>query len=363
MLPQPIAARRIPAAFVRSGPGSPNRKGHAMNRLRAGAAALALAIAPTVASAQMPTLTVYTYSSFAGEYGPGAAVKAAFEAECGCVLDWVATEDAGTLVARLLLEGPSTGADIVLGLDTGLMAAAATSGLFAPHGMDLAGLDLPIIWTSDTFVPFDWGWFAFVYDSTVLEAPPLSLEELVRDPNGPSVIIQDPRTSSPGLGLLLWMKDVFGDEAAGAWAALAPRIVTVTRGWSEAYGLFLDGEADMVLSYTTSPAYHIIAENEPKYRAAIFAEGHEMQVEVAGMVASTDQPDLARQFLAFMTTDAFQSAIPEGNWMYPVAVPAAGLPPAFADLPRPAASFLMAPESVEANRRSWIDEWIAALVR
>ncbi|MCW5718905.1 MAG: thiamine ABC transporter substrate binding subunit [Bauldia sp.] len=334
-----------------------------MNHLRAGAAALALALTPAVASAQAPTLTVYTYSSFAGEYGPGAVVKTAFEAECGCVLEWVTTEDAGTLVARLLLEGPSTGADIVLGLDTGLMAAAGTSGLFAPHGLALDGLDLPIEWTDATFVPFDWGWFAFVYDSTTLAAPPQSLEELVRDPNGPMVIIEDPRTSSPGLGLLLWMKNVFGDEAADAWAALAPRIVTVTRGWSEAYGLFLDGEADMVLSYTTSPAYHIIAEDETKYRAAIFAEGHEMQVEVAGIVASTDQPDLARQFLAFMTTDAFQSAIPEGNWMYPAADPAGGLPAVFADLPRPATSFLMPPESVQANRRAWIDEWIAALAR
>lgn len=91
----------------------------------------------------------------------------------------------------------------------------------------------------------------------------MSLEALVRDPNGPTVIIEDPRTSSPGLGLLLWMKSVFGDGAADAWAAMAPRIVTVTRGWSEAYGLFLDGEADMVLSYTTSPAYHTIAEGDP----------------------------------------------------------------------------------------------------
>jgi hypothetical protein len=34
--------------------------------------------------------------------------------------------------------------------------------------------------------------------------------------------------------------------------------VTVTKGWSEAYGLFLKGESDLVLSYTTSPAYHMI---------------------------------------------------------------------------------------------------------
>ena len=60
----------------------------------------------------------------------------------------------------------------------------------------------------------------------------------------------------------------------------------MTKGWSEAYGLFLKGEADMVLSYSTSPAYHIGAENKTNYKAAMFAEGHATQVEVAGLVAS-----------------------------------------------------------------------------
>jgi thiamine transport system substrate-binding protein len=334
-------------------------------RLWTGAAALTLlVVAAATASAQpRPTLTVYTYSSFSGEYGPGDAIRRNFEAECGCTLEWVVTEDAGTLLSRLRLEGPSTRADVVIGLDNNLMAAARASGLFAAHGLEVGPLDLPIAWGDDVFVPFDWGWFAFVYDSRTLQDPPRSLADLVNDPSGPTVVIQDPRTSSPGLGLLVWMKAVFGDDAREAWARLSPRIVTVTRGWSEAYGLFLAGEADMVLSYTTSPAYHVTVENETRYRAAIFEEGHGLQVEVAAMVATTDQPDLARQFLAFVTTEGFQATIPEGNWMYPAVVPEAGLPPAFAELERPAVSFLPAPETVEANRRAWIDEWLAALTR
>ncbi|MGD9740919.1 MAG: thiamine ABC transporter substrate binding subunit [Bauldia sp.] len=329
-----------------------------MNRLLLAAALGAAAATPALAQ-PAPTLTVYTYSSFAGEYGPGATVAANFEAMCDCALEWVVTDDAGTLIARLLLEGASTPADIVLGLDTSLMEEARASGLFAPHGITLEGLDLPVAWTDDTFVPFDWGWFAFVYDSETLAAAPASLRELVTDPDGPTIIIEDPRTSSPGLGLLLWMKEVFGDGAADAWAQLAPRIVTVTRGWSEAYGLFLEGEADMVLSYTTSPAYHLIAEGEDRYEAAIFEEGHALQVEVGAMVASTDQPQLAREFLDFMLTDGFQAAIPEGNWMYPATI--VDVPAVFADLPRPAMSFLTAPADLVANREAWINEWLGAL--
>ena len=328
------------------------------------ATAGALLVGSIAAVAQdLPTLTVYTYSSFAGEFGPGGAIRLNFEAECGCTLRWVETEDAGTLLARLLLEGDSTDADIVLGLDTNLVAAAHQTGLFAEHGLTVDGLDLPVDWADRTFIPFDWGWFAFIYDSETLTSPPTSFAELIGDPAGPSVIIQDPRTSSPGLGLLLWVKQVFGDEADNAWANLASRIVTVTRGWSEAYGLFLEGEADMVLSYTTSPAYHITVENETRYRAAIFEEGHALQVEVAGMVASTDQPELAREFLRFMTGNGFQVAIPEGNWMYPAVTPAEGLPPAFVALDQPPTSFLLPPEDVQANRRAWIAEWLAAMTR
>jgi thiamine transport system substrate-binding protein len=67
--------------------------------------------------------------------------------------------------------------------------------------------------------------------------------------------------------------------APGCWCADLHRCVT--KGWSEAYGLFLKGESDLVLSYTTSPAYHMIEEKKDHYAAANFAEGHYLQVEVA----------------------------------------------------------------------------------
>jgi thiamine transport system substrate-binding protein len=318
--------------------------------------------APAVAQ-ESPVLTVYAYGSFVSEYGPGPLVKERFEATCGCTLEWVTSDDAGTLLSRLKLEGESTEADVVLGLDTNLMAEAAETGLFQSHGLDAGALDLPIEWIDANFLPFDWGWFAFVYDETRLPEPPASLAELVESEDGPKIVIQDPRTSTPGLGLLLWMREVYGDGAADAWRKLAPKIVTVTQGWSEAYGLFLKGEADLVLSYTTSPAYHISAEGNDQYKAAIFPEGHALQIEVAGMTKATDNPQLARDFLRFMLTEPFQSAIPERNWMYPATPVEAGLPASFEGLGRPEKSLLTPPETVSANRRAWVDEWLEAMGR
>lgn len=310
------------------------------------------------ASADKPTLTVYTYSSFVAEWGPGPALQPLFEAECGCTINWVSLEDGAALLSRLKLEGEETEADVVLGLDTNLTAETAATGLIAPHGLELADLKLPVAWTDKDFVPYDYGYFAIVYDSQTLPNPPQSLAELTAPGEGPKIILMDPRTSTPGLGLMLWVKQVMGDGAAAAWQNLAKKTLTVTKGWSEAYGLFLKGEAPMVLSYTTSPAYHVMMENTDRYKAVNFAEGNYMQIEVAARLKTSHQPELAKQFLAFLTSHAAQEKIPTTNWMYPVVDLGDALPQAFRDLKLPAKSLLMPSDEVAANRAAWIDEWL-----
>ncbi len=310
------------------------------------------------AMAETPVLTVYTYDSFTSEWGPGPAVEAAFEETCACDLKFVAAGDGAALLSRVLLEGAGTEADIVLGLDTTLTEKALGSGLFAPHG-DLAPLDLPVEWTDPTFVPFDWGWFAFVANADT--PAPADFEALAA--SDLKIVIQDPRSSTPGLGLVMWVKAAYGDRAAEIWSALADNIVTVTPGWSEAYGLFLEGEADAVLSYTTSPAYHLIAEGDASKVAWPFSEGHYMQVEVAGKIAGTDQPDLADAFLQFMLTSGFQSAIPTTNWMYPAVTPEGGLPEGYEQMIAPVQSLLFSSAEAQAQRDAAVEEWRAALSR
>ncbi|MBM6593317.1 thiamine ABC transporter substrate binding subunit [Microvirga pudoricolor] len=331
---------------------------------RLGLTLLSLGLATGAALAQSkPVLTVYTYSSFSGKYGPAKTIEERFEATCNCDLQWVTAEDAGSLVGRLRLEGESTKADVVVGLDMNLAAEARNLKLFAPHGVDTKGVAVPVEWEDDTFIPFDWGYLAFVYDSNKLKTPPASLKELVENPNGPKVVLQDPRTSAPGLGFLLWMRKVYGDGADAAWAQLKPRVVTFTKGWSEAYGLFLKGEADMVMSYTTSPAYHVVAEKKDNYRAAAFSEGHYLHVELAGRTRTTKQPELAKSFLDFVLTEPFQSAIPETNWMYPAKNPASGTPAIFKDMVQPSKALIFTPEEVLENRRAFTDGWLNATSR
>jgi thiamine transport system substrate-binding protein len=319
---------------------------------------LALAVSSSAFAADN-TLTVYTYDSFASDWGPGPAVEKAFEAECGCDLKFVTLDDGVSILNRLRLEGGSTKADIILGLDNSLIEEAKKTGLLETHHVDTSAVAIPGGWKDDTFVPFDYGYFAFVYNKQKLTHPPKSLKELVEQRDDLKVIYQDPRTSTPGQGLLLWMKSVYGDDTAKAWQQLAEKTVTVTKGWSEAYSMFLKGESDLVLSYTTSPAYHLIAENDDSYAAADFSEGHYTQVEVAAKVKGSQNPELSEQFMRFILTDKFQSVMPTGNWMYPVTDVA--LPEGFESLIVPSKALSFSSEKVAQNRRSWIREWQAAL--
>ncbi|EGQ7896536.1 thiamine ABC transporter substrate binding subunit [Vibrio parahaemolyticus] len=317
------------------------------------------AITSTSAFAAENTLTIYTYDSFAADWGPGPKIEQAFEAKCGCDVNFVALDDGVSILNRLRLEGGNSKADIVLGLDNNLMAEAKKTGLLTEHNVDTANTVLPNGWSDTTLVPYDYGYFAFVYNKEKLANPPKSMKELVETRDDLKVIYQDPRTSTPGQGLMLWMKSIYGDDVTQAWQKLASKTVTVTKGWSEAYSMFLNGESDLVLSYTTSPAYHLIAENDSKFATANFAEGHYMQVEVAAKVKGSKNSELADKFMNFILSDEFQSAMPTGNWMYPVTD--VELPKGFETLSVPSKSLSFSADEVAKMRKSWIREWQSAL--
>ena len=320
---------------------------------------LLIATTPSLAKdAPKKELTVYTYDSFVSDWGMGPLIKPTFEEQCGCTLNLVGMEDAVAMLQRLKLEGASTKADIVLGLDLNLVDDAKKSGLFTTHTVDTRALEMPIDWQDDTFVPFDYGYFAFVYNTELMPNPPKSLDELVNAGPELKIIIQDPRSSTPGLGLLLWMKSVYGDNTDAAWSKLSDNILTTTKGWSEAYfSLFLAGEAPMVLSYSTSPAYHMAIEGTEQYQAAAFEEGHYLQVEVAAKLKASKNSELADDFLNFMVSEGFQKHLPLSNVMYPVNTPTE-MPEAYGKLIKPAQVLQLDTAQINQNRKQWVNDWL-----
>ena len=174
-----------------------------MNKLLTLCLATLISSHSVVASAATDTLTVYTYDSFVSKYGPWPKIKAAFERDCNCEVNFIAAEDGVSILNRLKIEGVKAKADVILGLDNALMFDAKETGLIADHQQDLSALNPTLSWTDSQFVPYDYGYFAFIYDSTKIAQPATSLRQLVD--SDAKIIYQDPRTSTPGLGLLLWM--------------------------------------------------------------------------------------------------------------------------------------------------------------
>jgi thiamine transport system substrate-binding protein len=116
------------------------------------------------------------------------------------------------------------------------------------------------------------------------------------------------------------------------------------------------------LSYTTSPAYHLEYEKTERYRAALFPEGHYLQVEGIGLLKGAKHPVLARRFIDFLLTDAFQSELPLTNWMYPVN-PAVRLPDSFRLAPKPVKSLSLPAEQIRDHQAEWLQQWARLMSR
>ncbi|HEY9055419.1 MAG TPA: thiamine ABC transporter substrate-binding protein, partial [Rectinemataceae bacterium] len=181
--------------------------------------------------------------------------------------------------------------------------------------------------------PYDYGQFALIWDSESGIPAPGSLEDLTKAIYERKLIIMDPRTSTPGLGFLAWTQAAFGDAWKDYWKRLAPSVLTMAPGWDSGYGLFTQGEAPLVVSYTTSPAYHKAYESSERYKALAFAGGHPTQVEVAGILKDSRRRQEALKFLDFLISEEAQAILPETQWMYPANF-ASRLPPSFEVVPK-----------------------------
>jgi len=282
-------------------------------------------------------LVIYAYDSFASEWGPAPIVIPAFEKATGIKVELVVPGDAGQVLARAIDEKKAPVADILIGIDGNLLPKALSAGVLAAYKPKEnktipANLILDSEWR---LTPYDWSSFAIIWDSEKLSNPPGSLEDLTKPEYARKLILMDPRTSTPGLGFVAWTAAAYGEGLADYWKRLKPSILTMSPGWDTGYGLFTAGEAPLVISYTTSAAYHAEYETAGRYRALEFSDGHPVQIEGAGIVAKARHRKAAEAFIDFMLTSEFQSALPLTNWMYPV-MPGIALPASYSAASIPA---------------------------
>ncbi len=317
-----------------------------------------------------PELVVYTYDSLMSKQGWGTAVFPEFEKKCGCTLRVIATGDGGQVLSRLQLDaerGKPT-AQVVVGLDQHLWEKAKplveSWGAWRPREFGHLQKDARVGAPGDGFLPFDYGVFAFMADTQALSEQglhlPRSLQDLLKPEWKRKIILEDPRTSTPGLAFLLFTQVSEGAKVGEFWKKLASQWLTLAPGWDAGYGLFLKKESPLVWSYTTSQAYHEEnGDTAKRYRAVVLEEGHPLQIEGAALVkGALDAPgarDRAKAFLEFLISKEAQARIPQTQWMMP-ARSDVKLPASFMHLPVVTRVHRIEtrPESVERDLKSWL---------
>lgn len=267
-------------------------------------------------------VTVYAYDSFTADWGVGPLLCEAFEKKTGIKVNMISAGDAAQVLSRAILEKNAPEADVLIGLDENLYLKAASEDILEAYEPKDGSKLIDSRFLMDggwLFVPYDWSCFSMIFDSESGLSAPESLADLTNEIYRKKIILMDPRTSTPGLGFAAWTLNVCGlDGLADFWTALKPNILTMAPSWDTGYGLFQAGEAPLVVSYTTSPAYHVAYGEGDRFKALEFTEGHVFQTECAALVKDGPHKDAGKLFLDFLVSEEAQSLIPETQWMYPV---------------------------------------------
>jgi thiamine transport system substrate-binding protein len=329
---------------------------------------LACALWISSAYGKSPELVLYTYDSFVARGGLGPLILPSFEKKYGCRVKAIATGGEGQLLSRLQLDarrGKSV-AHLVLGINRHLWELSKpwveSWGDWVPQGYSEL---LPQVKVEKGFLPYDYGVLALMVDRQLLRSraggvPPRSLQELLKPEWKRNLILEDPRTSAPGLSFFLYTRAVLGDSVWDYWKKLRSQWLTLTPGWEGAYGLFLRKEAPLVWSYLTSQAYHDEQQGQlqTRYQAQLFDEGQPFEVEgvawVKGAFKSDQEKELAKKFMEYLISPEVQALIPKTVWMLP-ARKDIDLPMSFKKLPKPSKliSLEVPAKEVESALRKW----------
>ncbi|MFA6475076.1 MAG: thiamine ABC transporter substrate-binding protein [Patescibacteria group bacterium] len=319
----------------------------------------------TPVATEPTTLTVYTYDSLSADYGLLPAIKDQFEQDHQITLNIVSFTDTGAMLNQLIAEKNNPKADVVLGLDNINLPDLKTNNLLDPYKPTRASaIPKRLRFDNDfTMTPFDYGYVSFVYDSQALTfSEPISLMELVNNSAyNKKIIIEQPGLSSPGTQLLFWAHQALGDDQAKEFFdKLSNQVLTVAPDWNTAYySMFLNDQAPIVLSYVTSPAYHIDQEQTDRYKTIPITDGYLPQVEGVGLVHGSAATTLGQQFIDYMLSQPVQQAIPTTQWMFPVLKNEVTLPDAYSQIitPNLKTSLPLDEITIQNNYTPYLEQW------
>jgi thiamine transport system substrate-binding protein len=324
-----------------------------------------------------PSVTLLAYDSFPPSDTSLNEALDRFTADTGIGVELAIGGDAGALVSKAVLTAGNPEGDVIFGVDNTFLSRAVDGGVFEPYeaaGLDAVPDELLALVPGHEATPVDYGdvcinedigWFA---DHDL--DPPADLAALAEPAYRDLLVVENPATSSPGLAFVLASIAEFGDsDWVDYWARLRSNGVAVVDSWTEAYYERFTwaggGDRPLVVSYGTSPPAEVIFADPPvdEPPTAAIESTCFRQVEFAGVLAGTDQPEAARRLVDFLVSPPFQAELPLNLFVFP-ANSDAELPAEFtATAIRAADPYELAPADIAAGREDWIETWTDTVLR
>jgi len=328
------------------------------------------------ADAAAPTLVLASHDSFS----VSEEVIRAFEAENNVSLQFLQMGDAGEMLNKLILAKDAPLADVVFGVDNTFLSRALNGDIFTPYeSPELANIpDALKLDAENRLLPVDFGFVNINADAGWFADKglplPETLEDLIKPEYAGLLVVQNPATSSPGLAFLLATIGHFGEEGyLDYWRALGENDVLISDSWSDAYfsnftvGSDGAGDRPLAVSYSTSPPADVLYASDGRSEPASVninpPDGTFRQVEFIGILAGTEQQDLAEKLVDFILSQRFQEDMSLQMFVYP-ANANAQLPDLFTQFAEtPVDPAQVAPPAIEANREEWIQGWTDVMLR
>jgi thiamine transport system substrate-binding protein len=334
------------------------------------AALLTVAACGDSEGATPETITLVAYESFPSEGTQVNELLDDFSAQTGIDVEILIAGDTGTMLSKAELTAGNPEGDVMWGIDSTFLSRAIASQIFEPYtadGLSSVPATLTDLVPNGEATPVDIGDVCVNYDIGALEnlgiEPPATLDDLADPTYADLLVVQNPASSSPGLAFLLATIDEFGESGwKEYWSRLVDNGVRVVDGWTAAYYeqfSYASGDRPLVVSYGSSPPFEVLfAETELDTAPTGVVESTcYRQVEFAGVLAGTDQPEAARALIDFLITPEFQQALPLDVFVFP-ANREVELDPVFQEFAViPETSREIEPSTIDSNRETWIDEW------
>lgn len=318
-------------------------------------------------SGEKGSVNLVTYDSFA----LSEETLALFTKESGYQVKVIKSGDGVELANKLILTKGSPVADVVFGLDNNVSGQVndadvieAFTGKMPETGVDLKMLD------SKNLVAVDYGQVCLNYDKSYFQDkslnPPTSLDDLVKPDYRNLTVVEDPRTSTPGLAFFLSTIQAKGQDAwQPYWEQLKANGVKVASSWDDAFNADFTaggneggaGAYPVMVSYASSPAWAVSKDGQSSTIGNV-PETCYPQYEYAGVLKGAANPEGAQALVEFLLGNAAQRDLTENNYMYPIRK---GV-----ELPEPLAKFGapienkmqgLHPNEVATNRETWVRTW------